>query len=42
MPVSQQLHYEGEEPSLLMHFQVLEAFNFSDDRSTSNGVSLHY
>lgn len=40
VPVRQRLHFEGEEPSLLMHFRVLEAFDFCDDRSMSNGVRL--
>ena len=40
VPVRQRLHFEGEEPSLLMHFRVLEAFDFCDDTSVSNGVRL--
>ena len=40
VPVRQRLHFEGEEPSLLMHFRVLEAFDFCGDRSMSNGVRL--
>lgn len=29
VPVNEKLHFMDEEPSLLMHFRVLEAFTFN-------------
>ena len=41
VPVTQQLHFKGEEPSLLMHFRVLEAFTFYKVDSICSNVQLH-
>lgn len=30
VPVAQRFHFKGEEPSLLMHFRVLQAFAFDE------------
>ena len=41
VPVTQRLHFQGEEPSLLMHFRVLEAFTFHEVDSICSNAQLH-
>ena len=40
VPVTQRLHFKGEEPSLLMHFRVLEAFTFDEVDSVCSNNHL--